>query len=439
MARLRRPANSAKQSEGNDHFVVQELRMIKFLLIPVVLWLLMPISGAQDAAAGASTAGVSAGPHGLLFTTADGASTLRVHGYIQADDRMFSSNTQGEGLDVFLFRRIRPVFEGTLFRSFDYQFMPDFGSSNPQIQDAYIEWKPFALAKLRIGKFKEPIGLEVLRSDRDLSLTERSLASDLLPSRYMGAQLGGSTAAQSIEYAIGYFNGSNDGSNGNFQWLRDNEFAGRVFLRPFVSKKVNGFRNFGFGLAGSAGSQRGAVAGLKTVAQTTFLKYASGTVGNGRHNRISPQAGYYAGPMGALLEYVVSSQNVLNRESRGELSNTAWQISGSVMLTGEKNGYNGIRPRHSFNPSRGVHYLGALELAIRYSELSVDNNAFPIFANAAKAAREARERGIGVNWYCSQFVKLTADYEQTSFRMASSTATPLHNENVLMSRIQLAF
>jgi hypothetical protein len=31
------------------------------------------------------------------------------------------------------------------------------------------------------------------------------------------------------------------------------------------------------------------------------------------------------------------------------------------------------------------------------------------------------------------------DYEHTTFRMASSTATPLHNENVLTSRIQLGF
>ena len=31
------------------------------------------------------------------------------------------------------------------------------------------------------------------------------------------------------------------------------------------------------------------------------------------------------------------------------------------------------------------------------------------------------------------------DYEHTTFRMASSTAIPLHNENVLTSRIQLGF
>ena len=39
----------------------------------------------------------------------------------------------------------------------------------------------------------------------------------------------------------------------------------------------------------------------------------------------------------------------------------------------------------------------------------------------------------------NRYVKLATDYEHTGFRMASSTVTPLHSENVLMSRIQLAF
>ena len=120
---------------------------------------------------------------GLWFSTSDDATQLHVHGYIQADDRMFSANTHGEELDAFLFRRIRPLFEGTLFNAVDFRFMPDFGQNNPQIQEAFLELKTYKFAKLRAGKFKEPIGLEVLRSDRDLTFAERSLASDLVPLR----------------------------------------------------------------------------------------------------------------------------------------------------------------------------------------------------------------------------------------------------------------
>lgn len=83
--------------------------------------------------------------------------------------------------------------------------------------------------------------------------------------------------------------------------------------------------------------------------------------------------------------------------------------------------------------------MGAFELVIRYSQLRTDHNAFPQFAKPTTAAQQAEERGIGVNWYLNRFVKLTTDYEHTGFRMASSGVTPLHSEDVLMNRVQLAF
>ncbi|MBV9340031.1 MAG: hypothetical protein JO159_03970 [Acidobacteria bacterium] len=382
---------------------------------------------------------VSVGSSGLIFSTPDGSDTLRVHGYVQADDRWFSSNLHGEPLDTFLFRRIRPLFEGTLFHSLDYRFMPDFGQNNPQIQESYLEWKSFSFAKLRVGKFKEPIGLEALRSDRELMFVERSLASDLVPLRYMGAQVGGSVLSESLTYAVGYFNGSSDGSNGNFHWVQANEMAARAFTRPFATTHVALLREFGVGMAGSLADQHGPLAGLKTVAQTTFFKYSSKASANGTHSRISPQAFYYAGPVGVLGEYVRSSQDILYKKLTSTVTNTAWQASGSVVLTGEKNTYEGVRPRNAFEPTRGFRHLGAVELAIRYSQVSIGNTAFPLLANPATAAGGAQERGIGLNWYLNRFVKLTTDYEHTSFRMAAKTATPLHSEDLLLSQVQLAF
>jgi phosphate-selective porin OprO and OprP len=377
---------------------------------------------------------------GLWFSTSDGATQLHVHGYVQADDRMFSASTKGEELDTFLFRRIRPLFEGTLFNAVDYRFMPDFGQNNPQIQEAYLELKTIKFAKLRVGKFKEPIGLEVLRQDRDLTFAERSLASDLVPLRYIGAQISGSVLSDSIGYAGGYFDGSSDGSNGVFtQWAHGNEAAARLFFHPFATTKVSAIRQFGFGLAGSAGHQHGTIAGLKTMAQTSFFKYSSTALANGQHNRLSPQAYYYAGPFGLMGEYVLSSQDVLNKGVTQRMRNQAWQIEGSVVLTGEKNSYAGVRPRNSTEHSVGFRRWGGVELALRYSQLAMDGDAFPLFAKSATAAQRAKEQGIGVNWYLNRYVKLMTDYEHTGFRMAPGVTTPLHNENVLTSRIQLAF
>ena len=376
---------------------------------------------------------------GVWFSTGDGSMYLQVHGYAQADDRMFWSNTRGEGVDTFLFRRIRPLFEGTLFNQVDFRFMPDFGQYNPQVQEAYLELKTVPFAKLRVGKFKEPIGLEVLRQDRDLTFTERSIASDLLPLRYVGAQLSGSILGKTINYEGGYFAGSSDGSNAVFtQWTHANEGVARVFLKPFAASSARALQEFGFGVAGSAGAQHGSIAGLKTPAQATFFKYSSTAVANGQHNRLSPQAYYYAGPFGVIGEYVITSQEVLNKGHIGRIRNEAWEVQGSVMLTGDKNSYAGFHPRDSFEPTRGFRHLGAVELAFRYGRVGIDPAAFPLFASST-AAQHARATGVGLNWHVNRYIKLMTDYEHTNFGMASSKATPLHSEDVLTSRVQLAF
>lgn len=404
-----------------------------------------PANDGEAAVQPASAAAQHTGPisfrrNGLWFSTRNKTTHLQVHGYAQADDRMFSANTHGEQLDTFFFRRIRPLFEGTLFNAVDFRFMPDFGQNNPQIQEAYLELKTLPFAKLRVGKFKEPIGLEVLRQDRDLSFPERSLASDLVPLRYIGAQLSGSALKESITYQGGYFDGSSDGSNAVFtQWTHGNEGVARIFLRPFAASTVDILHQLGFGVAGSAGSQHGSIAGLKTVAQTTFFKYSSGTLADGQHNRFSPQAYYYGGPFGLMGEYVISSLQVINNGALGRMRNEAWHAEGSFLVTGEKNSYGTIHVRNSFEPNRGFRHLGAVELVVRYSELQIDGYAFSHFAKSTTSAQRAKEVGGGVNWYLNQYVKLMTEYEHTGFRMASASVTPLHDENVLVSRIQLAF
>lgn len=423
------------------HF--EPLFILLALLLPVPLQAQLVPASSDAAPAQVSTPVptpplIKAGSDGLILTPSEGT-TLQIHGYLQADDRMFSSNPKGASFDTFLFRRIRPLFEGTLFHQLNYRFMPDFGQYNPQIQEAYVELKTVRWARLRVGKFKEPVGLEVDKSDRDLALAERSLVSDIVPLRYMGAMVRGSFVSDSITYAAGYFNGSNDGSNGSFEWLPANEFAGRVFFLPFGRTKLNPLRNFGLGLGGSVAHQHGTVAGLKTVAQSTFFKYSSSTLANGQHSRISPQAYYYAGPIGLMAEYALSSGDLVNKLSHANVTNQAWEITGSLMLTGEQNAYSGIRPRRNFEPTRRWTHLGAVEVVARYSNLRVGADAFPLFANPTTAAQEAAERGFGVNWYLNRFVKLTTDLEQTSFTMASKSIPVLHSETVLMSRVQLAF
>lgn len=382
---------------------------------------------------------VSFGHDGLLITDEDKSTQLRLHGYVQGDGRFFSSDLKDQSPDKLLFRRIRPQFEGTLFKVLDFRFMPDFGQNNPQIQDLHVELKLFPLAKPRIGKFKTPLGLEALRSDSEATFAERSLASDLVPLRELGAQLGGTVLGNSLEYAVGYFNGTPDGSNGNFEWRTSNEGVARMFFRPFLSGKIRPLRGLGVGLAGSSAHEHGALPKFKTVGQNTFFKYVSKTVAEGQHNRLTPQAYYYWGPLGLMGEYTVSSQEVRNQSLARRLSNQGWQATASFMLTGENNSYTGVRPRRGFEPYKGFRHFGGWEIAGRYSRLRVDGAAFPLFADPKTSAAGASEWGIGLNWHLNRFTRIMNSYEHTSFRMATPGLAPLHSENVIMSRLQLAF
>ena len=86
-----------------------------------------------------------------------------------------------------------------------------------------------------------------------------------------------------------------------------------------------------------------------------------------------------------MSEYVISSQDVLNKSVTGRVRNEAWQVAGSVMLTGEKNSYAGVRPRNATENAPGFRRFGAVELALRYSTLRIDGDAFPSSRIAATA------------------------------------------------------
>lgn len=377
---------------------------------------------------------------GLVFSNEDGSDQLKVHGFVQGDGRFFSSDLNDSSPDRLLWRRIRPLFEGRIFKILNFRFVPDFGQNNSLIQDIYLELNFSSFAKPRLGKYKTPLSLEILKSDSEFTFAERSLASDLVPIREVGTQVGGSVFKRSTNYAVGYFNGTTDGSSGQtLVWRTSNEAAGRIFFQPFLSTKPELLKGVGIGIGGSAADEHGTLPSFKTAGQNAFFKYSSKVVADGQHNRLSPQAYYYSGPVGIFSEYNISSQQVTSKDATARLHNQAWQVTGSVMLTGEKNSYSGVRPSYAFEPNRGLRHLGGWELVSRYSRLRVDPHAFPLFADPKKSAEGANEWGVGINWYLNRFARIGTDYEHTRFDMASQNIAPLHSENVIISRIQLAF
>ncbi|HAB16939.1 MAG TPA: porin [Verrucomicrobiales bacterium] len=407
------------------------------------------------------------GPSGFSFSSADTNFVLRLKGVLQLDSRtFFNENPLLEGNDGILVRRARPIFEGTVYRDFDFAFVPDFAPPTTTLFDAYLNYRYEPSLQLRVGKFKPPIGLEQLQSDTALSFNERALPSDLVPTRDVGLQLWGELGGGKWNYALGVFNGTGDGRvSANAPFDDDKEFAGRVFLEPWKGAGRKWLDGIGLGIGGSYGLVSSNVAGLPnniggtlpgywTAGQQQFFAYnplAGTVVADGTHWRMQPQANYFVGPFGLSGEYGISHQDVLNSTTlrRASLNHQAWNVAAQWVLTGENATYGMIHPKRPFNPKTGG--WGAWQLVGRYGQFEIDDEAFRGFSNPNTSARSVESWSVGLNWWLNRNVRLNTSFSYSMFEgggvvspvdpnswLPPATVTS-NDELVFFTRLQLAF
>lgn len=407
------------------------------------------------------------GASGISFSSADTNFVLRLRGLLELDTRTFfggSDFLEGSG---FLVRRARPIIEGTFYRDFDFAIVPDFAPPTATLFDAYLNYRYEPGLQLRVGKFKPPVGLEMLQSAANLPFTERSLASDLVPNRDVGLQVWGVLGQGKLHYALGVFNGAGDGQvSANVPFDNNKEFAGRVFVHPFKDYSQEWLKGVGFGVGGSYGLVSSNVAGLPndiggtlpgywTDGQQQFFAYnplAGTVVADGQHWRIQPQATYFLGPFGLSGEYGVSYQDVLNSATlrRASLNNTAWSLTGQWVLTGEAATHQAIIPKNPFNLRQAG--WGAWQLVARYAQLHVDEEAFQGFSNPDTSAQSVGTWSVGLNWWLNRNVRILTSFSYSIFDgggvinpvdpnsvLPPATVTATGDEKVFFTGIQLSF
>lgn len=404
---------------------------------------------AKEAAAAKEkeTVQVTLGKEGLSARSADGAFQVKLRGYVHFDGRFFADDQKQPSVDTFVLRRVRPVLEATVGSIFDVRIMPDFGDGKTQLQDAYIEARFAPGARLRAGKFKPPVGLERLQSATDMLFVERSLPTNLAPNRDLGIQLSGDIFKGYLNYAVGVFNGVVDGSSSDADINDTKEWAARLLLQPFRESQAFAMRGLFVGVAATRSSSKGTLktTGLgpfKTAGQAEFFSYfndgkvAGTVVADGDKKRFAPQAYFNAGRFGMHAEYTTSSQEVRRNHATADLKHKAWQTTASFMLTPDTSAWKGVSPKRPFNLK--ARQFGAVELVARYGRLTVDDKAFPVFADPAKMSREATEAGLGLNWYLTKNVKAVLDGSKTTFQGAVGQKDR-EDEKVLFTRLQISF
>jgi phosphate-selective porin OprO/OprP len=404
---------------------------------------------AADSAAAAAKDKVSAtasSKDGFSIKSADGKYAVRLKGLVQADGRFFLSDSAVPATNTFFLRRARPILEATVGKYLEFRLQPDFGQGTTVLFDAYSDVKVSPAFAVRVGKFKPPVDLERLQSASDIVFAERALATNLAPNRDVGLQLSGDLDSGLVAWQAGVFNGVPDLGNGDGDVSDAKDFAGRVFFQPFKTGLLKGL---GVGAAGSTGIERGTaaapqLASYRTPGQQTWFRYISSTTtpannvfADGVRQRLAPQAYFYTGPLGLHGEYIQSWQRVSRATfATVELKHTAWQATGSYFLTGEKNSWRSAAPKKPFDPKVGT--FGAVEVAARYSELSIDDATFPDYASPTSTPSKARAWAVGVNWYLARAIKVVADYEHTTFTGGAGTEDR-EPENFVATRVQYSF
>jgi phosphate-selective porin OprO/OprP len=147
------------------------------------------------------------------------------------------------------------------------------------------------------------------------------------------------------------------------------------------------------------------------------------------------------GPLGVLGEWTNTAQDFTRSTNTQTVSNSAWQVQLTWVLTGEDASYLGVTPSQSFSLKQ--RRWGSVELVARVSQLKVDSDAFVgtagnQLANPNANPSKATDYGIGLSWDLSREVRLLFTYDQTKFDGGAPNGGNRPDEKVLITRFQYA-
>ena len=99
----------------------------------------------------------------------------------RSSTRAGSPTARTRGNDTFVFRRVRPIVEGTLFENIDFRIMPDFANSTLTLFDAYVNFKYVPQAQLRSASSSRRSGSSGSSRRPRLMFIERALPDAARP------------------------------------------------------------------------------------------------------------------------------------------------------------------------------------------------------------------------------------------------------------------
>ena len=369
---------------------------------------------------------------------------ITLKGYVQADFRSFqdwsSLDSNGESTlpPDFEWRRSRLGLEGGWRRlSFDVSVDPAFDKGD-ELKDAWLDLRVSKAFQLRGGNMKVPMSSEFLTSPAKTDFVERAAFVDSIgPNRDWGGLVHGEIS-RAIEYQAGVFVGddrTNDNSAGTTG-------AGRLVLKPARWLDLGGSFSQGDVEAAAAGPGLDPEPkGLPGTSVSGYVFFPPVFV-NGRRLRWGADARMESGPVSLWVEFLQTREE---RNGQGptlldlpEVRGDGWSATATWLVTGDKK-------RRTVTPRRPLfHGPGAVELALRYESLRLDDVLNQGFESAGSRAGNIRPAGYeaftgGLSWWPRSFVRLVGDVVIESYEDALRAPTPGKKGNyvTLLGRVQV--
>ncbi len=365
---------------------------------------------------------------GLRFESEDGQFRLKVGGRVMFDAAHFEcpdywilGGPEIAEHDGTEFRRLRLRLSGDVYEDFLYKMEVDFAGNEVEIIDAFVGVKNLTyIGSARVGQFCEPFGLEALTSSSHITFMERSMATQaLIPYRSRGAALNNAFFDQRLTLSAGVFNG---GIEQDSYW----SVTGRVTGLPLCANEGRQLLHLGFAI-----SRRNPESDYELYARPgSHLADAHLNTGVLPANEVTvfgAEAALVLGPFSLQGECTRANLSFMPEKRTGALfgiesdytlddrSFDGYYVQASYFLTGEHRTYDKsagafdrIVPKKSFKLHGGG--IGALEIAARYENLSLDD--YDIVGGVVGG--NARNVTAGVNWYMTPNARLMLNYVRSN-------------------------
>lgn len=209
---------------------------------------------------------------------------VKLFGFLQTQyDHVFSETPSS----TFKFKRARIGIKGDIPYDFSYYVMVENSAfvsrtGNPYLLDAFITYKRFDWAKISVGSFKQPFGLEVQTPCHSLHTIERALVSDqlIVPQRDMGIYVSGGSKDKYFKYQVALMNGTGLGVKDNNQ---KKDFISRMTFHPWEWFGIGG--SFKYAYPNNDSTNRMAYAAELEIDYSNFLFQAEYIYDEGDYNR----------------------------------------------------------------------------------------------------------------------------------------------------------